>query len=263
LAVEVDGEKIDYGSLLKQFEVTDILEGNLNLAVGVTGKGISVRDIMAGLDGGVKVTSKGGRLKMGALSALSQGVSVSDLTGALTGGGKASGEDAQALRCIYMDMPIRKGIAKGEAMLLETGGFAMIGEGGANLRDETLALRFQPRAKKTSLATMIQPVTVAGTFANPTFGVEAEKALTGAAAGAAAAVATGGLSVIAGALIGAGSAQGADQTDYCALAFAGKPLKPAKSASSSGDGGQKEESGGAIESITKGVGGALKGLFGN
>lgn len=262
LSLDVKGDKIDYGGLLKQLELTDMVSGNLSLALDASGKGMSVRTLMAGLDGGLKVTGKGGRLDLGALSVLSAGLG--GLTDALKGKSDraAVSEDAQTLRCIYLDFPIKKGISQAQAAVVETGGFAMIGEGGANLRDETLALRFQPRAKQASLATLVQPVTVGGTFANPSFGVEAEKALSGAAVGAAAAaVATGGLSVIVGGLIGAGSAQGTDDTDYCALAFAGKPLKPAeaKSASpSTGSGDGAKKSGGVVD----GIGGALKGLFG-
>lgn len=263
LSIDMDGNKIDYGGLLKQFDLTDMIQGDLSLAVDAKGKGMSVRTIMAGLDGGVKVTSKGGRLDMGGLSVLSAGVSLGDLTSAVSGGDdKAKKEDAQSLRCIYLDFPIKKGMSQAKAAVVETGGFAMIGEGGANLRDETLALRFQPRAKKASMATLLQPVTIAGTFAAPTFGVEAEKALTGAAVGAAAAaVATGGLSVIVGGLIGAGAAQGTDTTDYCALAFAGKPLKPADAPAKTSSDTEKKDEG--ASGIVKGVGGALKGLFGN
>lgn len=263
LAIDVKGDKIDYGGLLKQFELTDMIDGDLSLAVDANGKGMSVRTIMAGLNGGVKVTSQGGRINLGALNILSAGASLGDIADKLTGNGGGEKVDPEALRCIYLDFPINKGISQAKAAVVETGGFAMLGEGGANLRDETLALRFQPRAKQASMATLLQPVTVAGTFAEPTFGVEAEKALSGAAVGAAAAaVATGGLSVIVGGLIGAGSAQGTDSTDYCALAFAGKPLKPAEAAASSGggasgDGAQKKEGG-----VLEGVGGALKGLFG-
>lgn len=256
LSLDLKGDNIDYGGLLKQLALTDMVSGSLSVALDADGKGMSVRTLMAGLDGGLKVTGKGGRLDLGALSVLSAGVG--GLTDALKGKADkaAVSEDAQALRCIYLDFPIKKGISQAKAAVVETGGFAMIGEGGANLRDETLALRFQPRAKQSSLATLVQPVTVGGTFANPSFGVEAEKALTGAAVGAAAAaVATGGLSVIVGGLIGAGAAQGTDETDYCALAFAGKPLKPIEPPSSAP---AKETGGGVVN----GIGGALKGLFG-
>ena len=73
----------------------------------------------------------------------------------------------------------------------------------------------------------------------------------------------GALGVLVGMVVGAAS-DAADNTDYCALALAGKPLKADEQASSSGstDSGATTEKK-TEEPETNAIGGVLNNLFGN
>ena len=53
--------------------------------------------------------------------------------------------------------------------MFETGGLSMIGHGGVNLKDETIDINIDPRAKKVSLLKLaIVPFNIGGTLAKPT-----------------------------------------------------------------------------------------------
>ena len=162
-----------------------------------------------------------------------------------------------------------KGIANAKALVLETGGLSVVGVGGINLRDETLNLVLEPRAKKTSLlsAAMV-PVAVRGTLAKPEPKVNPADLLTGVAsnvASGAAAIMTFGLSALAQSAFN--RATSTDETDYCALALAGKQVAPSKGTAKPAPTQQSPQEkpksgvGGALQNLEKGLGG-LKGLLG-
>ena len=158
--------------------------------------------------------------------------------------------------------------------------------GSINLGDETIDLKINPRAKKISLLKLAMvPVNVGGTLAEPSAVPDIAGAAVGAVTGAVSTakdLATGGLSTLGG-LVGlgdkkgqAGSSGDVDDTDYCKLALAGRPLVRAKAAkpppaaepaakpASEPPAAEKQPSptGKKLEEIGKGLGGALKGLFG-
>jgi len=278
LSVNLSGRDIDYGALLKQMELTDIATGKFDAQVNLKGQGGSVRDIMAGLNGRTRIVTEGGKIDSGVLNVVS-----SDIMAALP---FVDSKGDKEIRCGVVDFDIRKGRAKVKTLIFETGGLSMIGTGGINLADESIDMRIDPRAKKVSLLKLTMlPVNVGGTLANPTafpaVGAAAVGAVTGAVS-TAKDIASGGLSAV-GKLVGVGGKkEGAgnslDDTDYCKLALAGKPLVRAKSAPKASTSssppppagqGQEPASGSSmdkvdkkLDKIEKGLGGALKGLFG-
>ena len=178
--------------------------------------------------------------------------------------------------------------------MFETGGLSMIGHGGVNLKDETIDINIDPRAKKVSLLKLAMvPVNIGGTLAKPTvipdLGGAAIGVVTGAvttATDVATDIAKGGVSSL-GKLVGVdankemgGASGNIDDTDYCKLALAGRPLarakaKPLPAALSSTSQPpptqpRKPSSGDStidkldrkLDEIDKGLGDALKGLFG-
>lgn len=262
--LKVDGKNINYGALLKQFDASDAVTGHLDLDVKVNGRGKSVRALMANLNGRVKVVSKGGRIEQDGLSLLNAGRSTNNVFPGTAGKVKDTAQpfDAQQLRCIFMDFRITKGMAKSQYTLIETNGFALVGEGGIDLADETIALRFDPRPKDTGAVRYLQPLTAEGTFADPLFAIETKRVLSKAALGAATAgaISSGGLALVFGAFVGTGTGAGnkTDTTDYCILAFAGKSLNPQNDSPSS----SKSPGGKFVKKVKTGFGGAWKKLFG-
>ncbi|MCP5367347.1 MAG: AsmA family protein [Hyphomicrobiales bacterium] len=232
LAVNVDVAQLDYGKLLKDMDVTDLVRGKLDAKTNVTGQGVSVREIMAGLDGKLRVVTENGYINSKLLNVVS-----SDLAAALTFGDSKGDQD---IRCGVVDFDIKKGQADARALVVETGGISVIGEGGIDLAQEKLDLSIDPKAKSVSLVKVAMiPVDVGGTLASPSVkpnvGAAAVGVVTGAV-GTVTDVAKGGASGLGGLVksvtgqgggdtAAAGKAASVDQTDYCKLALAGEAVK--------------------------------------
>ncbi len=256
LTMDVQGSDIDYGRIVEDMTGKKMLEGSLDLSLDAKGQGGSVRSLMAGLDGKLRVVSKKGRIDSGALALLS-----GSLAGVLGDGG------ANEIRCAVVDFDIVDGIATSKATVFETGGLSVVGVGKINLKDETLDLYFDPRAKNPSLLSVAEVGIVAGgTLKDPTFRPDAGDVVKGAAE-IAAGIATGGISLLVESILDS-AVSVIDKTDYCALALAGKPLRPdpaAQSESSSESAGQQPETPPAQGQNDSGdaVEGLLNSLFGN
>ena len=169
----------------------------------------------------------------------------------------------------------------------------MIGHGGVNLKDKTIDINIEPRAKKVSLLKLAMvPVYIGGTLAKPTVIPNLGGAAIGVVTDAvtttdvAIDIAKGGVSAL-GKLVGVdankemgGASGNIDDTNYCKLVLAGRPLarakaKPLPAALSSTSQPpptepRKPSSGDStidkldrkLDEIDKGLGDALKGLFG-
>lgn len=281
VTIAVTARQVDYGAVLKQLQLTDIAHGKLDATVEIKGQGGSFRAIMAGLDGRARIITEGGQIDSGLLNVLS-----ADVTSALP---FFDSKGDKSIRCGVVDLDVKKGRAAAKTLVFETGGLSMIGSGGINLEDETIAIKIDPRAKKLSVLKLtLVPVNVGGTLANPTALPDVGGAAVGAVTGAvrtakdiATGVAEGGVKVLGG-LVGiggdnktGGQAQSVDDTDYCKLALAGRPLTPTPTpattttAPATPAAPPQEKSGSTadkldkkLDELGKGIGGALKGLFG-
>lgn len=264
VAVRLDGRGVNYGKILREAGQGDLLDGKADLSVDVEGAGGSVRAIMAGLNGSVRLSTENGKIESNALNIVS-----ADALSALPFMDSKGDKD---LRCGVVDFRVKQGLASSHTILVETGGVSMIGEGTVNLADETLDLRLDPAAKKQSLLNIAEvPVDVTGTLKNPRFAPAPEAVAMGVAK-AAAGFATGGLTTVVELAAGGLVSTVVDETDYCAIALAGKPVNfstreanAPKSESSTGGAVEDAAKGAsdAVKGIGEGLGGAVKGLFGD
>lgn len=265
LVAKLSATGLDYGELLKQRGLTDIAQGKLDANVDVAGAGGSVRALMAGLNGSVFVKTENGKIDSNALNIVS-----SDVMSVLPG---FNSKDDKTLKCGVVNLKITDGIAGVHSMVFETGGLSAIGVGNIDLREEQLALVVDPRAKNASLASAaVVPVAITGTFLQPEWALN-KGAIAGNVAGTvakgAAAIATGGLSLLAESVFKR-AANTVDKTDYCTPALAGEKVIPGEpqaveGGSGSGSGGstQPAEQKSGVEGAAEGVSKGLKSLFGN
>ncbi len=216
---QVEAIQLDYNELLIQRGLDNIASGKADLSIKVSSAGNSIQKLMAGLNGKIRAQTEGGQLESGALKMLS-----TDLLNFF------DGQDDRIIRCGVLQFNIKQGKADSHALIFDTGGFNVLGTGGLNLRDETLNLRFEPRAKKTSVATVAMvPINLVGHFVDPHWQVDVAGAAGNIAAGAArtaGAISTLGLSLL--------IEKVATQTmlepsiDFCIPALAGKSVLPGK-----------------------------------
>jgi uncharacterized protein involved in outer membrane biogenesis len=267
LASKLDVVQLDYGKVLDAIGQKGMARGKVDVKSDITTKGGSVRAIMAGLNGFTHVTTKDGMID----NRLAQLITA-DIQNIVP---MMQSQEHKEIKCGVIRFDYKDGLANAQTFLFETGGLSVIGTGNINLGQETLNLAFDPKAKNKSAVQLAIPFTVGGTLASPSPGVAAEE-VAKKAGKVALGIMTGGMSTLAEAAYDA--AAPVDQTDYCALALAGKPLvadqskvtqtktesKPATGQGTTAPAPAKpaEGVGGAVGGAVEGAGKALQGIFG-
>jgi uncharacterized protein involved in outer membrane biogenesis len=189
--------------------------GHGEIDVGLAARGGSLRQLLGSLNGQLRVVVRDA--KMSGLLAGAGG----SLLGELVRSFNAPAEAAlsQHLKCAVVNVPVRSGVLVSKnAIALETDKIVAAVSGRIDLANETLDLHLRSEAVDTlgpGLTDFASAGRLTGTFAEPTLAVDA-KGAAGLGVSAAAAVATGGLSLLAGSLFRA-----ATPPHPCAAALAG------------------------------------------
>jgi uncharacterized protein involved in outer membrane biogenesis len=238
LAASLDLARVDLGRLMKEMGVSDALKGHASIKVDVAGAGVSVAAIMAGLNGETSLVMGKGRMKSTALNTLIGGPTqiLSDI---FTGGDS----EYTAINCAVVRFPVSKGVATAEPLVLDTEVAAFLGQGTINLGSEKLDLVIDPDVKKTTISAAV-PVNIGGTLADPSYSLD-KLAVARKVGGVLGIVLFPPAAVVGLVDLGAG-----DDNPCIQQAKGGK---------------QKEDSGGAVETLKdagEGITKGIKGLFG-
>ncbi len=147
------------GDLVEDDADTMLTGGPLDMDIDVVGRGRSIRDIMASLNGSL-------RLDLGTARIDDVWVqrAFSDVTSLLDQAGQADPID---LHCVTTNFVIKDGIALTDNLVVDTTGISLFGVGRIDLRDESLALEFDRLATSTTVASALPPFQLRGTLAAP------------------------------------------------------------------------------------------------
>ena len=158
--------KVNLGKLLEGLAITDLLEGKLSGKVTFRGRGASVRDLMAGLGGDVKLSMGKGRINTPILDNFIGGPT--QMLKQITTGKQRT---FSVVNCMIGQMDIEKGQVTLNGAVLDTG-YAMIsGKGDIDLETEGLKITVTPKPKSSTLKAAM-PVAIGGTLAHPAYGVD-------------------------------------------------------------------------------------------
>jgi len=222
LELDVKVNKLSYDRLMAMIGTEEYAKGYLNAEVHLQGTGGSVSDLMAGLNGKIRITTEHGHMNKQAMQLLSK-----DLSSLIPFTTKS---DKQEIRCAVIDFNVNNGVAETHALLIDTGIVSALGTGKIDLATETLSLYIDPRTKRTSLMKLaLIPLNVTGSLTSPSITpdvVGSTLSTTRTAATISIAFATGGLSLIAEGATNKLWEKYIDDTDYCALGLAGEKVVP-------------------------------------
>lgn len=178
-------DQLDVGSLIKALGAKQMLEGKLDAEIELNGRGRSVAEWMAGLNGRTFVVLGQGRLHNRYLPILGSDLAESLLW--LINPFKKE-EDYTVLNCFVNGFEIKNGLAVCSALVLDTNDTSIVGGGQINLKEEKLNLSFQPSPKKgvgvsglgklsLSLGELAKPFKLGGTLAHPSLTIDLKKTL--------------------------------------------------------------------------------------
>ena len=181
VSFQVEGKKIDIGQLLKIFDVTEMISASVDIDARGAGRGRSLQEIIATLDGEASVIAEQGRID----SKYFDLVAVDLVRELIPWRSKSQHSD---INCFVARFDIREGVAVTDSLLLDTTRTTIAGEGSIDLRTEALNFTVRPRPKQASLVSLAFPIDVRGTIASPKFrpnkkalAVDAAKLVVGAA----------------------------------------------------------------------------------
>jgi AsmA family protein len=256
LSSDIELKQIELGQLpaIKEKEV--LTGGKTDITIKVNGSGPSVSKIMAGLNGKLLVKTGAGKISSKAMELASADALMSTLSMLNP---MAEGSDGSLLECAVVNFDIKDGIATADnGIAMSTNQMNILGGGNINFKTETLDIGIAPKAKEgigLNVGQLAALVRLGGTLANPTPKADTEAALKkGLTVGAA--VATGGLSLLAGELLDGGSG---DAGNPCDIALGKAPKKTAEKPTAEKNAVEKTTD--TVKDAASAVGDKLKSLF--
>jgi len=217
VAVRGAVRKLDVGTFTAMLGQGRIVALKVDGEVDLTSTGASTQALAAALAGTVNVIGRDGKIKDKLLVDATEGI------GAILPW--ASNQDANAIACVIVKLPISKGNAVVETAVLDTSGVVVRVRGNIDLPGEQLHLTVDTDAKTTSLASFAVPVRIKGPLLTPRIDVDPGDVVTGTVANIVKAPAK----LVAGLLVDTiGLVEGAaakkrlvDQNDPCVQALSG------------------------------------------
>ena len=265
LAMEMSLTGAQAGQLVKELAGEDVLEGGpMDVNVKLTGAGDSQQTLVASLDGELRVSIGKGRLRNGALDAMGADIAMQ----ALNAINPFAGQEAQTeLNCAAMRFAFGGGKAVADkGIAAETSKMIVVGSGVVDLRSEEIDFTIKPEAREglgLNIGGIASIVRVSGTLAQPEFGLNAlEAGKTALSVGAA--IATGGISLLAEGLVNRLTASSEPCRTALGLAPADRaspPVSPGAAPAPSAPAEQPESSGG-VKGFLGGFGKSLDKTFG-
>jgi uncharacterized protein involved in outer membrane biogenesis len=154
-------ERLNYGLLLAQAEVTELVKGRVDVTLGLSGIGNTRHDFLSSANGQVVIV--GGPGEFGSRNL--------DLWAAPLVSTMLSPEwkeqDVTKLNCLVARIEVQDGIARTDSILIDTERITVAGSGTLNLDTEELDLVLSPNPKEATFLSLASPAHVTGSLVSP------------------------------------------------------------------------------------------------
>jgi uncharacterized protein involved in outer membrane biogenesis len=188
VTIDATGEMVqtDYDIKLQDYELAQFLtsaglknagHGKIFGRIKLSGPGDTVQKSLANANGNIRLVIYGGEISTLAMELV--GEDIAEAVGLL-----AKGDKPAQIRCMAADLPVESGVIKTNFFILDTSDTLVEIQGSADLTAEKLDLRVIAHPKDPTPLSVRTPITIRGTFAKPSIGVD-PKPLAARAAGAA------------------------------------------------------------------------------
>ena len=257
LTTKITAKKIDFGKMLKELQITQELDGVLDLNINLKGQGKSVAALMAGLNGDVVAILGEGQMPIEYLNIVGADITTSLLKMVNPFEKKI---DRAQINCAVCDFNIKDGLVKSDVIIIDDPEKTLLSAGTVNLKTEGLDFGIYTKPKKglgtketgkvsVSLSAITKPFKLGGTLANPSLEISPERA---AKTVGSALMGPGGLASL---FVSVSSGKENPCAEALKMAGEGTPKTTAKS-------GKEKEQKGTDEKKKEGIGTKIKNLFG-
>jgi len=162
---KLKARKIQLAKLFPTSELGKTSIGQLNGDFDLSGKGNSVRRMLAGSSGKVDLVVAGGKISK--LMMEKAGLHLWEILEL-----KMAGDRLVTLRCAVAGFDVKQGNMQANALIFDTEVTTIVGTGSIDLGDEKLDLTLNQKTKYTSPVALRSPIYVRGSFAKPAVEVD-------------------------------------------------------------------------------------------
>ena len=161
----VRAKKILIAKLFPTVDLSKSSIGQVNGEFDLSGKGNSVRRMLASSSGKVGLVVANGEISKMMMERI--GLHLWEILVL-----NVTGDKLVKLRCGVADFEVKEGIMRADALIFDTEVTTIIGSGNIDLRQEKLDLTLNQKTKNTSLVALRSPIYIRGSFARPEAGVD-------------------------------------------------------------------------------------------
>jgi hypothetical protein len=159
--IQINAKDLNFGYLLSSMDLTDLIEGNLDLHVDLTGSGATRYSFLGNAAGRITIIGgpgqiTGRRIDLWAADLIPTMLSTS-----------WQRDDVTETNCLVAHIELKEGQAEIEDLLLDTQRITVAASGILDLKTEELNVIIAPRPKRASLVSLANPVRIQGTLAAP------------------------------------------------------------------------------------------------
>lgn len=164
---------VELAAVKPLFDLSDIINGPLDLEITLAGQGRTAHEIASTLGGRIDLVIGAGTIPNAYVDLIA-----ADLLRFIVPGGEG---DAAQLNCFVARFDVKDGVALNKALLFDTALTTTAGKGQIDLGRELADLTVVPRPKDPSLLSLAIPVVIDGPLLDLSYNLKKEEALLGLA----------------------------------------------------------------------------------
>jgi uncharacterized protein involved in outer membrane biogenesis len=159
--VKIDAKDVNVGYLLSSMDFTELVEGQVDLSVDLSGTGASRYDFLGNAAG--RITIIGGP---GQITGRRIDLWAADLIPTMLSP-RWEKQDVFDVNCMVAHIRLKEGLAEIQDCILDSQRITVASSGILNLETEALDLVLVPKPKRPSLVSLANPVKIKGTLSEP------------------------------------------------------------------------------------------------
>ncbi len=178
VSLKVLTQNFDLGSFLAQQEITDLVQGEIDIGIDVQGRGNSLHALVGSLDGAASFVMFDGRVASRYIDLIA-----ADMLQMLMPWKTIPKESH--IKCALLQFEIKTGMAKTQSLLFDTKTMTVLGKGKIDLKSETIHARLRPRPKDPTLISLATGLLLTGNLRDIKISLDKESLLVKVAEAAA------------------------------------------------------------------------------
>jgi uncharacterized protein involved in outer membrane biogenesis len=159
--LKINARDLNIGYLLNKMAVTDLVEGQVDLIVDLSGAGATRYSFLENAAGRITIIGGPGKIAGRRIDLWAADLFPTMLSP------RWQRQDVTDMNCFVAHIELKDGQAEIEDLLLDTQRITVAASGLLNLENETLDVIMAPRPKRASLVSLANPVRIGGTLAEP------------------------------------------------------------------------------------------------